>query len=274
MVFQSFFPLLVLFFLYANISFANLQNFVIVTPEKSGTHLLTKAIGRLTGMGTHNCWAYELSTGELLNEIRTAQEKNAFLHMHALPTPEIIRTLKQHNYKVVFLMRDPRDVVISLLFYIEKGWVYGPFHLSLDYGTLTKDQKIDELITGRRYHVSAVRTVIERRIPWMLQSSSFVYTVHFENLVGAEGGGSKERQNKEIVNIANHLGVSVTSDDLLRITTGLFGKPGEGTFREGKISSWKNHFTDKHKRDFKKLFGTQLIQLGYEKDSSWAKSKP
>jgi len=39
--------------------------------------------------------------------------------------------------------------------------------------------------------------------------------------------------------------------------------------RKGTPGDWKNHFTERHKEEFKRLFDDVLIKLGYEKDNNW-----
>lgn len=241
--------------------------FVVVTPEKTGTHLLTKALERLVDKTTINHWIHTASSQELIAFLDQAEENNVFIQMHALPTPEIIDTLRAKHYKVIFLMRDPRDVAVSLLHYIEKGWAYGPCRNDMAYGKLSLDEKLDELITGSRFGCAAVKEVIGLRIPWLHQDPSFVYSAHFENLVGTAGGGSDDLQNLEIANIANHLSIFLTSELLEKVTTDLFGAPG--TFRSGQIGSWKSQFSDQHVASFKMMMGINLIILGYEKGFSW-----
>jgi len=35
------------------------------------------------------------------------------------------------------------------------------------------------------------------------------------------------------------------------------------------IGDWRNHFTEQHKEAFKNLAGTELVELGYERDQNW-----
>jgi hypothetical protein len=48
---------------------------------------------------------------------------------------------------------------------------------------------------------------------------------------------------------------------------------GEGDshshYRKGLPGDWRNHFTDEHKRYFKREYGSLLIKLGYEHDENW-----
>lgn len=244
--------------------------FVVVTPEKTGTHLLTKAIERLVNKKVRNCWSQTISKKDLLKELQEAKKSNCFFHIHALPTQEIIDTLKENSYRVIFLMRDPRDVVISFYYYVESGWTYGPFcPRNCFYSEFSQDGKRQEIISGDVFGVSIPTDIIGGRIPWMHQGSNFVYTARFENLVGATGGGSDELQKNEIVNIANHIGVTLDHNLLSQVTTNLFGGENERTFRKGKIGSWKDEFNLKDKESFKKVFGKQLIDLGYEQNNDW-----
>jgi hypothetical protein len=41
------------------------------------------------------------------------------------------------------------------------------------------------------------------------------------------------------------------------------------TFRSGRTGSWKELFTDEHKKLFKDVAGDLVVQLGYEKNNDW-----
>ena len=41
------------------------------------------------------------------------------------------------------------------------------------------------------------------------------------------------------------------------------------TFRSGKTGSWKQYFTDEHKKLFKNVTGDLMVRLGYERDNDW-----
>jgi hypothetical protein len=263
----------ILFCLMATLShLAAEQRFIVVTPEKTGTHLLTKAIERLIDKGTRNCWEYELPESLLLGELNEAERSNCFLQMHALPTREMIGILKKHGYKVIFLMRDPRDVVISALHAIEKGWAYGPYSLERGgYASLSLKKRRTELISGSSFGLIVPQDIIGRRIPWMKEDPDFVCTVYFENLVGPEGCGNAEAQRQEIVKIANHIGVPLDEQRLSYVLRDLFGVPEEKTFRQGKIGAWRKEFSEEDIWQFKRVFGSELIYLRYETTLNWTR---
>lgn len=251
-----------------------LQPFIVVTPEKTGTHLLTKTLERLVKKKTHNYWCHKMTPEELVNALKWAEENDAFVHMHALPDQAMIDTLLSHSYKVIFLMRDPRDTMVSLFHYIEIGWAYARLNLKGQYGNLSKDKKFDEIITGKRYGTSAVRSIILRRLDWMKQDPEFVCTVYFENLIGKEGGGSAQKQKNTIRELAKHIDVKLNATLMKEVTTDLFGAPtgtpsNNTTFRKGQIGSWKEEFSRANVFVFKHYFGKDLISLGYERDLAW-----
>ena len=101
--------------------------------------------------------------------------------------------------------------------------------------------------------------------PWM--NNSRVLSVRFESLVGPEGGGAREDQIREIINIGRHMGLKISEEKALAIAQELFG--GTNTFRKGQIGAWKEEFSAEHKELFKKHAGQLLIDLGYEKDFDW-----
>ena len=184
-------------------------DFVVVTPEKCGTHLLTTAIHKLLNKQARHWFINYQDPAEIQQKLNMAKNDHFFLQMHLLPKQNIINLLRQKNHKVIFLIRDPRDQMVSLVHYLDSGWAYGPNVNGKRFGPLPFSEKLLEVITGKRYGLSALKDITERKLPWMKQSPDFVYVVHFENLVGAEGGGSRELQLMELRNIAQFLGYNI-----------------------------------------------------------------
>jgi hypothetical protein len=107
--------------------------------------------------------------------------------------------------------------------------------------------------------------MLRRMLPWAGQLG--VYTTYFEKLVGVAGGGTRTAQLAEIQNIAHHLDISCTQQQVEMIADQLFGSTV--TFRKGLIGDWRNHFTPQHKHAFKAVAGQLLIDLGYAQDFDW-----
>lgn len=242
------------------------DKFVVVTPPKAGTHLLTKALEQLTDRKCLNIFStYTLSHEEWKTRLQEAEEAQAFLQIHAHPNPEQIKSVKSLGYKVVFLIRDPRDQAISLLFFIEqKHWSLGPLNLDREpYKSLSFNDKLDEIITGSRTGCSGVEKIFARYAPWAWQGPGLVLTIRFEDLVGDEGGGSREQQVKAVTRMAKFLRLQLTPQQIAERSQGLFGKRGEKTFRKGQIGEWVKYFKYNHSYEMIQRYGDLMKEFGY-----------
>jgi hypothetical protein len=99
-------------------------------------------------------------------------------------------------------------------------------------------------------------------LPWMDHPA--VYTTRFEWLAGPRAGGDAALQQRELRNIAAHLGREIADADLERIAADLFG--GTMTFKGGQVAGWKECFRDEHKALIEKEMGDIISALGYERD--------
>lgn len=246
------------------------DRFVVITPEKAGTHLLTRALTFLTGKQVIHIWDRTTEAAVIHHALDMAEKDSKYFHMHAFPKPYIIDIFKQRGYKIIFLLRDPRDQLISILFYIrDYHWEYENLRMDYPFGELSFEEQIEEMITGEKYGVQVPVDFTEKRLGWMEIDSPLVYTIYFENLVGEKGGGSQKDQITELKRLSQFLHLSLSEEAIIEIADQLFGWPGLYTFRSGMIGSWKLYFTDRHKELFKSHFGNLLLKLTYESDSDW-----
>ncbi|MDP1836169.1 MAG: sulfotransferase domain-containing protein [Chlamydiales bacterium] len=245
---------------------------VVVSPQKTGTHLITKALSILLNKKVIHWWSDDLPDQKLRDMLMTCKDGNVFLHTHAYPLPHILKLLEEVDAKVIFLMRDPRDQIVSLMYWVkEKNWPGGPDPLIRATQHYSQDELLYELITGENFGVSYTKTLIGCRLPWMDQP--FVYTTYFEKLVGEKGGGDFDSQCQELKVIMSFLGQEQPDHIINECAENLFGGDDSWTFRQGLIGSWKWHFNQKHVEAFKKIFGQELISLGYESDFNWSSNQ-
>ncbi len=179
------------------------------------------------------------------------------------PSREKIEVLQKKKTKVILLLRDPRQHVIALLRALRKpinnitiAWGIRNFPL------LLKQQ------TGAPAFLkyTDINACYSCYLKWATEYPD-VYITSFEKLVGPKGGGSTTEQVQEIRNIMQFLGEEIIDSDALIVANSLFG--GTHTFREGKIDSWKKHYSAENKALFKEIAGDLLIKLGYEKNNNW-----
>jgi hypothetical protein len=233
-----------------------------VTIPKAGTHLLQKLANYLIGEKRE----YSLF------------HTDVFLHSEDL--------LEKYP-KRILLIRDPRDVSVSWIHFVEGGisgkianfiaanlillskekkeiWMHLPFHKKLLYvirgsSSRTREANVDPSLIY--YPLSAYEDAVT------LAKRPNTLICKFENLVGPRGGGKEEAQREEIMKIATFLGIRISFERLQYIADHLFG--GTVTFYKGKIGSWKKAFSREHKKLFKKRRNHLLTTFGYEKDDRW-----
>lgn len=261
---QNLFCLLLGIFLMISNALHPLDRFVVITPEKTGTHLLLKILYSLTGKPSIHIWDRAAEYDDILKLLSLTEEKNSFFHMHAYYSENLLRLFTDNGYKIIFLIRDPRDQLISLLFFIQdQKWEYNQFiKPDSTFSALSIEERIEEMITGEKFGTPIPLFFSKKRIGWM-HNEKDVLTVRYEHLVGPKGGGSLAEQIASIQSICKFINAEA-SVDIVAIAQSCFGQNGEWTFRKGQIGDWKNYFTDRHKMLFKELWNDLLIDLGYE----------
>ena len=213
-----------------------------VTIPKAGTHLLRKAISLIS--------KDELDIG-------------CITHL----TPLLISSsVSNDRYAKILLIRDPRDIMISQLFWFRAKNYYWPPNtlVSDEFSNLSFEDQLNYIINFPK-DSCGIREYSQMAIEWMQDPSVFV--CRFEHLIGPEGGGNRLQQEKTIDALGRYLGYTLSSEEIMYVADHLFGKTA--TFREGKIGSWKTYFSPRHKELFKYVMGKELIELGYENKENW-----
>src|SRR5579872_1228697 len=235
---------------------------VALSIPKSGSYLLYKCIGLITQKEPKH--AYHAAS--------FTDWDNSFVTNHELPSQDAIAGYQAQNIKAVFIYRDPRDQVVSSAYFFKEKLKH-PRAMAMEIEELTTDLMYNSGIWWKYVvfvgvelpYDTSIKVFYDALLPWAQQP--FVYTTTFEKLVGPKGGGDREQQVKEIINIADHVEYPVTQERAEQIADLLFGR--FETFREGKIGGWKENFTADHRRIFKEIAGDLLITLGYEADMQW-----
>jgi hypothetical protein len=258
---------------------------------KAGTHLLTRTVallqcepfpfflhGALTQQRPMQAeetedsvlvgviWPCLVKT-EGLTSILGDVPRNQYLKGHLPYSPRTAQILEDLDYKMVIIVRDPRDVALSHI-----NWALTRDYLPHQkyYESLSPEERLTQEIGGFAFPpggpvVLDMRKRYEYILKW--RGHPMVYVTSFERLVGPRGGGSAEAQHEEVNNIAAHLGIELTEDHRNAVIENLFG--GSVTFKEGKSGGWKQHFNESHKEKIKALMGDLIVELGYEQNNDW-----
>ncbi len=229
------------------------KNNYAVTIPKSGTNLLAKALRLITDKKVKRYNSKKLLSNEL-------PSNSYIIHFsHVIYNPSVARFFEENNYVNLFMIRDPRDVVVSHVFWFVS-------HPKI-YPKLYKRYKHDPTFFSKllTQQIRSIKKTYDLYLRW--SKDSHFYTVRFEKLVGASGGGNDKEQLQELKNISRHCGFDASPDSLKKVAKELFG--GTMTFREGIMGSWKKYFSEQDKELFKNVAGQLLIDLGYESDLKW-----
>lgn len=268
------------------------KEFILSTMPKTGTHLLQPLLTKITGKAS--VWAGDIFPrgyvkDQSLRNLMFSGDVNVPLHWFCVPVPKTTFIKKlyelQNNWKyfsahapyskdlesvikarkgvVFFVLRDPRDFVISLWNhlnkfdndFIDQEWWYA----------LPKDQQITHLIIGTDWFNSA-STIVKEFIAW--RHSPICCTLRYEQLMGPSGGKFGIAEQKiELQKIPRALNIHLDDATLLQYFKEVHGQGY--TFNGGRVGRWKDHFTEEHKTLFKQVLGNELIELGYENDFNW-----
>jgi sulfotransferase 6B1 len=245
---------------------------------KSGTHLLTQVmegfthIGPAVDSGLPAVVTFEGDSGRLRPETEIVADLQRLLpgdiaygHVHALPAA--IAFLCRPQMATYFILRDPRDVVVSHVHYVTE---MEPNHYHHHYYHDILQNFDERLTTSIRGITSTtapfpdIRARFEPYLDWLQQPQ--VLILHYEDFITQRQEALARVFDHALAHgfiptVARPLAIQTLADSI--------NPQRSPTFRSGKIGGWKQHFTPQHKRLFKEISGDLLVRLGYEKDDQW-----
>ncbi len=243
---------------------------------KSGTHLLDQILLGFSKVAPfskrlHSFYAeYEGESGRK----RPAEQAFAWLgslqpgdiaSAHLFARPEAVQKVCSPDFVSYFIFRDPRDVVVSHVFYVtdmEARHVHHDYYVSLpDFNA-----RLNVSILGRTDAGVEFPDIAARFAPYLdWLDHAEVLSIHFEDLIND--------RTAALTHIMDHLlaraPLPASRQQILDALESSINPQRSPTFRSGKTGEWKKHFTPEHKRIFKDVAGELLIRLGYEKDNDW-----
>jgi len=255
---------------------ADLPALLGISFPKSGTHLLDQILLGFAKVAPyakrlHSFYAeYEGESGvksdpeQALHWLDSLQPHDV-ASAHLFAQPDAVTRVTSPRFIPYFIFRDPRDVVVSHVFYVtemESRHVHHAYYRSLpDF-----DARLKVSILGRQDTDIEFPNIAGRFDPylnWLDQPE--VLTIHFEDLIND--------RVQTLTRIIDHFLARAPLQSprqlILDSLESSINPTKSPTFRSGKTGEWKKHFTDEHKKIFKVATGDLLIRLGYEKDNDW-----
>lgn len=255
---------------------ADLPILLGISFPKSGTHLLDQILLGFAKVApyakrVHSFYAeYESESGvkrapeqalRWLDSLRPCDVASA----HLFARNEAIKRVCSPKFVPYFIFRDPRDVVVSHVFYVtdmEARHVHHAYYQSLrDFET-----RLNVSILGRPDAGVEFPDIAARFAPYLgwLEHDE-VLSIHFEDLINDRAAALTRIMDHLLARAPLPSPRSLVLDSL----ESSINPTKSPTFRSGKTGEWRKYFTDEHKRIFKNVAGGLLVKLGYEKNNDW-----
>jgi hypothetical protein len=178
-----------------------------------------------------------------------------------------IDALTSPKRATIFVYRDPRDMVVSHIFYATK---MHPGHWMRRYYTErlhTMEERINAAIQGVEEpgsELTPVRRRYEGYLGWLEQPE--VLSLRFEDLI-LDRRATLERLLEYLER--RGLRLKMPRSQAATLLQAVIAPKKSGTFRKGQPGNWREHFTEANTALFKEMAGDLLIRLGYEESSEW-----
>jgi Sulfotransferase domain len=243
-------------------------NIIVATHHKTGTVWMStvfKAIARDVSAEYVDFWSQR---GQLAETLRTP----FLLFNYHSDFREHAHILSRDDVRILHLIRDPRDVLISAMHYHKKSnetWLHEPVP---GYDNVTYQRRLSTLATRFEQYVfemeNSTNSTLRDMLEWQYGRTN-CFEARYEDL----------RQDTQMAywsKITAFLGFDGAEQEICRQLfwkNSLFGSLvgfGHKHIRSGDVAQWKREFTPRLANAFLERFPTALQSLKYETDNRWA----
>jgi hypothetical protein len=181
-------------------------------------------------------------------------------------TPENVAFLTQPGRVNYFVYRDPRDLLVSHVFFATE--MHEGHGMHAFYQTLPDfNERLKIAITGidrDGLYMVNVKQRYEGVFRWL--ATPGVLCLRFEDLIN-----QREAALNAMLDEVEKTGYQIPTprEQALAALMEAIRPHKSRTFRSGKTGGWKQYFTEEHKKLFKEVAGDLLVQLGYEQNNDW-----
>ncbi|MBW8012569.1 MAG: sulfotransferase domain-containing protein [Chloroflexi bacterium] len=243
---------------------------------KAGSHLLIQILWGLTEIGPAvdpgfapvNRWEdnSKLPPEATNNNIKSLKPGDIGYGYLNFKEP-YISSLTGPGRATIFIYRDPRDVIVSSVFYateIHKEHGMQPYYTHTLNST---EERINAEIVGVSvpgFEYNSTRKKYRNHVGWLNQPD--VLSIKFEDLI--------LKQDDTLRLILEYVAmkgfeIPIPIPEAIEILIKNIEPRKSGTFRKGKPGNWREHFTETNIKVFKEETGDLLIRWGYEESLDW-----
>ena len=243
---------------------------------KSGSHLLLQVLAGICQVVPHKyVEAQPVRTitkdgrrktkEEILDELkRIPQGVIGWGYVEA--SPENVAFLCQSGRVNYFVYRDPRDLLVSQVFFATDMYEDHGMH---DFYQSLPDfaERLKVAITGLDrdgLRMVGVKQRYEGVFQWLEQKN--VMCIRFEDLIN-----NRDVTLNAMLDEVEKTGYQIPTprEKALAVLAESIQPKKSHTFRSGKTGTWQEYFGEEHKKLFKNVAGDLVVKLGYEKSNDW-----
>lgn len=243
---------------------------------KSGSHLLLQILNGFTQIMPYKYVEADpvrtiekegrrKTEAEILNELKRIPQ-GAIGWGYVEASPENISFLCKSDRVNYFIYRDPRDMLVSQVFFAtdmnEEHGMHEYYKSLPDFG-----ERLKVAITGidqDGLYMVSVKQRYASVFEWLEQLN--VMCIRFEDLIN-----KRDTTLDAMLDEVESIGYKIPTprEKALSVLVEAIQPKKSHTFRSGKTGGWREHFTEEHKKLFKDMTGDLLLKLEYEKDNDW-----
>ncbi|HUG34895.1 MAG TPA: hypothetical protein VMJ90_09005 [Anaerolineales bacterium] len=181
-------------------------------------------------------------------------------------SPENVAFLCQPDRVNYFIYRDPRDMLVSQVFFatdMQEEHGMHDYYISLpDFG-----ERLKVAITGIArdgLYMVSVKQRYEGVFEWL--NTPGVMCIRFEDLIN-----NRDATLLSMLDEVEKTGYNIPTprEKALSVLVAAIQPRKSHTFRSGKTGGWREFFFEEHKKLFKEVAGDLVVRLGYEKNNDW-----
>lgn len=243
---------------------------------KSGSHLLLQILNGFTRIMPYKYVEAE-PIRTITKEGRRKTKEEILGALEHLPrgvigwgyvnaTKENVSFLTQPGRVNYFIYRDPRDMLVSQVFFAtdmhEEHGMHNFYNSLPDFG-----ERLKVAITGINrdgLYMVSVKRRYEGVFEWL--ETPGVMCIRFEDVIN-----HRDATLHSILDEVEKTGCKIPTprEKAIVMLAEAIQPRKSHTFRSGKTGGWREFFAEEHKKLFKDVAGDLLVKLGYEKNNDW-----
>jgi hypothetical protein len=243
---------------------------------KSGSHLINQVLRGLTRLGPFVDPGFPPvnraeDNGKLAGEVVLANIRRMrpgdIGYGYISAGEPFLSALVGPRRATIFVYRDPRDMIISHIFYATQmhagHWMRQYYNERLH----SMEERINAAIQGVEEpgsELTPIRKRYDGYLGWLEQPE--VLSLRFEDLI-LERRAALERLLAYLA--LRGFTLRIPRLQAVDILEAVIAPKKSGTFRKGQPGNWREHFTEANKTLFKEMTGDLLVRLGYEANQEW-----